>query len=205
MRRLRRIKRPLPAITAAVFACSVAAADEFDIDQEVQAGIDAWQRGDLIGAMTHYQKAAEAGSPIAQAKLGWILDNSNDDTQAVQWYEASAAQSHAAGQFGLGEMYAKGEGVEKDVDKAIELYISAATGGHPQARRVLANAYENGALGREIDRAEALRWLQLAANDDDLASVRRLVSIYRDGGLGLDPDAGLADEWQMRLDTLSAE
>lgn len=170
----------------------------------MQAGLDAWQAGDMIGALSHYHVAAEAGLALAQAKLGYIYDQSNDDEKAVHWYREAAMQEHPDGEFGLGEMYAKGEGVEQDFDLAVEMYMRAAAGGHAQARRVLANAYEHGALDRETSAAEALRWLTLAANSGDTNAMNRMVSLYRDGGLGVKPDPAEAEQWQARVDAAQA-
>lgn len=169
-----------------------------DPETEMQAGLEAWQAGDMIGAMNHYHVAADAGLAQAQAKLGYIYDISNQDEMAVRWYREASIQHDPDGEFGLGEMYAKGEGVEQDVEMAVEMYIRAAVGGHAQARRVLANAYERGALGRNVDEAEALRWLRLAAESGDANAMVRLASLYRDGGLGIEPDSAEAEKWQTR-------
>ena len=130
-------------------------ADDAKIDADVQAGIDAYDRGDLMAALSHYGKAAEAGSALAQARLAWIHDISEEDEAAVKWYRASADQGHPDGQYGLGEMYAKGEGVEKNPDEALLWFTRAAENGHSQAQRVLVSAYENGLLGLTADPARA--------------------------------------------------
>lgn len=192
-------------LLALVCSGSVALAQGVDVDAEVQAGDDAFNRNDVMGAMRHYGKAAEAGSPDAQAKLAAIYDWSEDNAEAVALYRASAEQGHPAGQFGLGEMYAKGEGVERDFDTAVEWFMMAAVGGHAQAHRVLASAYETGDLGRDVDPAEALRWLTLAANNGDANATQRLVKVYRDGELGVKPDAGQSSAWQKKLDALPAQ
>lgn len=193
----------LEILCIAAAACCVvtAQAQERDAEAEALAGIEAWQRGDMIGALSHYHKAAEAGSALAQAKLGYIYDQSEDNEKAVRWYREAASQQHPEGEFGLGEMYAKGESVEQDLDTAVEFYMRAAVGGHAQARRVLANAYETGALGRQIDNAEALRWLTLAANSGDINAMRRMATLYSDGGLDVVPDPATAEQWQRRADT----
>ena len=175
-------------ITAASCWVMAASAADPDAEAEMQAGLDAWQAGDMIGAMKHYHVAAEAGIALAQAKLGYIYDQSNDDEEAVRWYREAAAQQHPDGEFGLGEMYAKGEGVDQDFEIAVEMYMRAAVNGHAQAQRVLANAYEHGTLARAVSKAEALRWLMLAANSGDINSMQRMASLYKDGGLGITPD-----------------
>jgi TPR repeat protein len=183
----------------------LSAASAADPEAEMQAGLDAWQAGDMIRALQHYHVAAEAGIALAQAKLGYIYDQSNDDEKAVHWYREAAAQQHPDGEFGLGEMYAKGEGVDQDFEVAVEMYMRAAVNGHAQSQRVLANAYEHGALGREVSRAEALRWLTIAANNGDINAMRRMASLYTDGGLGVTPDPAQAEQWQARISAAQAE
>jgi len=191
------LKKALCAVTAICWTLSAAAQDP---EAELQAGLEAWQAGDMVNAMNHYQVAADAGLAQAQAKLGYIYDVSNQDEMAVHWYRKASMQHDPDGEFGLGEMYAKGEGVDQDFDVAIEMYMRAAVGGHAQARRVLANAYEHGAFGRKVDEAEALRWLRLAADSGDADAMLRIASLYRDGGLGVIPSPALAEQWQTRAD-----
>lgn len=199
---LNKTKKLVWVIVASGWTFAASAADP---DAAMQAGLDAWQAGDMIGALQHYHVAAEAGIALAQAKLGYIYDQSNDDEKAVHWYREAAAQQHPDGEFGLGEMYAKGEGVDQDFEIAVEMYMRAAVNGHAQAQRVLANAYEHGALGREVSRAEALRWLTLAANGGDISAMRRMASLYTDGGLGVTPDPARAEQWQARVDAAQSE
>ena len=135
--------------------CVPAMGDDMSIEADVQAGIDAYDRGDLMAAIGHYGKAAEAGSALAQARLAWIHDLSEENVAAVKWYRASADQGHPDGQYGLGEMYAKGEGVEKNLDEAFLWFTRAAENGHAQAQRVLISAYENGLMGLIADPAKA--------------------------------------------------
>ena len=154
--------------------CVPAMADDVSVEADVQAGIDAYDRGDLMAALSHYGKAAEEGSALAQARLAWIHDLSEENEAAVKWYRASADQGHRDGQYGLGEMYAKGEGVEKNSEEAALWFTRAADNGHAQAQRVLIDAYENGHLGLDADPAKAAMLKskldqQLAAAAEDKA------------------------------------
>ena len=193
------------ALCVAAAICWMVSASAEDPEAEMQAGLEAWQAGDMVGAMNHYQVAADAGLAQAQAKLGYIYDVSNQDEMAVRWYREASMQNDPDGEFGLGEMYVKGEGVDQDFDMAIEMYMRAAVGGHAQARRVLASAYERGALGRDVNAAEALRWLRLAADSGDANAMRRMAGLYRDGGLGVKPDSAMAEQWQARADALQEQ
>ena len=60
---------------------------------DLQAGIEAFNRGDLPGAMTLYEVAAESGLPEAQVRLAFLLDYAEENDKAVHWYRAAADQS----------------------------------------------------------------------------------------------------------------
>ena len=133
-----------------------ARADE--VADNLQAGIEAFNRGDLPGAMVLYERAAEAGSPEAQVRLAYLLDYAEDNDRAVHWYRAAAEQEYPEGLAGLAGMYAKGEGVAQDSTRARELFEKAAEAGHAGSVRVLISAYEKGELDVEKDATQAAYW-----------------------------------------------
>jgi len=134
-------------------------------EEDLQAGIDAFNQGDVNAAMVLYRAAADAGLAEAQTRLAYILDYSEDDDGAVTWYRAAAQQGDADGQLGLGEMYAKGEGVDRDLAKAFEFIELAAANGHQSAIRILIRAYEDGGLGRQADPERAAYWQKRLATE----------------------------------------
>lgn len=131
---------------------------------DLQAGIDAFNRGDLPGAMALYEKAAEAGSPEAQVRLAYLLDYAEDNEMAVHWYRAAADQDYPDGIGGLAEMYAKGEGVPKDLAKARELFEKAGEAGHAPSIRVLITTYEQGGLDVDKDESKLAYWKEQQAS-----------------------------------------
>jgi len=135
----------------------VAEEQQEEVD-DFQTGLDAFNRGDLPGAMTSFRVAAEAGSDEAQVWLGYILDQSEENEESVRWYRAAADQGNIDGIAGLAEMYAKGEGVDKDLDQARALFEKAAEAGHAGSIRVLVAAYEKGGLGIEADATQMAYW-----------------------------------------------
>jgi len=149
--------------TAILFAGPVAAIA--GPEEDLRAGIDAFNQGDVVAAMALYRVAADAGLAEAQVRLAYILDYSEDDVGAVTWYRAAAEQGNADGQIGLGEMYAKGEGTERDLEKAVEYIELAAESGHQRAIRVLSQAYENGGLGLQADPERAAYWKKRLATE----------------------------------------
>jgi TPR repeat protein len=115
-------------------------------------------RGDLVAALALWQRAAALGYAPAQARLGDILDKSEEDEEAVLWYRKAAAQDNAAGEYGLGQMYAKGEGVPKDQAQALAHTLRAARLNHVAAVTLMMEAYRAGGLGLAPDAAEAAVW-----------------------------------------------
>jgi TPR repeat protein len=132
--------------------------------EQLQAGIEAFNRGDLPGAMALYETAAEAGSAEAQVRLAYLLDYAEDNEQAVRWYRAAAAQEYPEGIAGLAGMYAKGEGVAQDSSQALELFEKAGEAGHEGSVRILISAYEMGELGVEKDATQAAYWREKQAS-----------------------------------------
>jgi|GEM_PF-1472592 len=115
-------------------------------------------RGNLLVSMELWRKSAQAGHAPAQARLGDILDTAEEDAEAVEWYRKAAAQGDAAGEYGLGQMYAKGEGVAKDLDQARSYTLKAAGKNHAPAMLQALEIYRVGALGGTVDKEQAAAW-----------------------------------------------
>ena len=115
-------------------------------------------RGNLVVAMSLWRKAAEEGYAPAQARLGDVLDTAEEDQEAVEWYRKAAAQGNAAGEDGLGQMYAKGEGVKQDFEMARTYILRAAEKNHVPAVKLMMESYRVGGLGLAIDKEKADEW-----------------------------------------------
>ncbi len=70
-----------------------------------------------------FRKAAELGDAEAQFIVGVA---SKDQAESAKWFRKAAEQGVAIAQQGLGNCYAKGEGVEKDDAEAVKWYRKAA-------------------------------------------------------------------------------
>lgn len=164
-------------------------------EEFLAAGREAHNSGDLIGAMAAYREAAVGGSAEAQVWLAWFLDHAEENAEAVSWYSAAAEQGDAGGMAGLAEMYAKGEGVERDPVRARQLFEQAAEAGHVRSMTVLAAAWEAGGLGLAADESRSGEWLLRAAREGDIRSMERVAAAYESGALGLAADKTQADYW----------
>ena len=74
----------------------------------------------------------------------------------------------------LGRCYQNGEGVEKDLKKAVQYYTLAANQEHANARCNLGRCYQNG-KGVEKDLQKAVEYYTLAANQEDAETQNRAI------------------------------
>lgn len=136
---------------AAPFASAGPAEDAEQAEKE-------FARGNLVTALSLWRKAAESGHAVAQARLGDVLDKADEDEEAVKWYRKSAEQGEPAGEFGLGGMYAKGEGVKQDYGQALKYISSAASKDFLPAMVVMRDIYKNGSHEQQANKAKFDEW-----------------------------------------------
>ena len=86
--------------------------------QNIQKGLEAYNRGDFATALREWQPLAEQGHAAAQYNLGRMYDIGQgvpqDDAEALKWYRKAVEQGHAAAQTDLGLMYGEGRGVSQE-------------------------------------------------------------------------------------------
>jgi uncharacterized protein len=161
-------------------------------------GTAAYDRGEMIEAQGLFERAANKGHSGAQARLAEILDRSEFNLEAFQWYQKSAAQGDVDGMYGLVTMFIGGEGVEVNIPEARRFAMLAAQGGHEMAMTMVWRAFVKGGLGltvAERTNAETLKWLQLAVDAGDANAMAALGNGYAAGSFGLPVDAVKAAEW----------
>lgn len=100
---------------------------------DFQAGLNAYQKGDYVGAAKEWRPMAEGGDPIAQYNLGLLyLDGHGvpqSTAEAASWFRRAAEQDYTEAQHNLGAMYGSGQGVKRDYVQAYKwLNICAAKG-----------------------------------------------------------------------------
>jgi len=100
---------------------------------DFRTGLDAYQKGDFVGAAKEWRPLAEQGDPEAQFNLGLLyLDGHGvpqSSAEAANWFRRAAEQDYAAAQHNLGAMYGSGQGVKRDYVQAYKwLNICAAKG-----------------------------------------------------------------------------
>src|SRR5262249_33199032 len=129
---------------------------------DMDAAMDAYDRGDYQTAADLFRPEAEKGNAEAQYMLGAIYNDgglgSRDYGAAARWYAKAADQGQADAQNSLGYLYDFGLGVPRDQTKAESLYEKAAVAGNTLARNNI--AYEWALHGRRL--SEALNYAREA-------------------------------------------
>lgn len=105
--------------------------------------------------------------------------------------EAEAGDPKA--QTGLGFMYFKGRGVDKDPKEAFKWYSKAAEQGNAFAQSEIGIMYMNGEVVAQ-DYEEAVRWFRLAA-DQGYAGAQRLLATMYARGHGVNQSDEEAQRW----------
>ncbi|RUS32362.1 kinase-like domain-containing protein [Jimgerdemannia flammicorona] len=113
------------------------------------------------------EKAAEAGSLLAQMGLSWMYMNGagieKDPDAAFQWFSRAAQAGNANAQNSLGYCYFAGVEVDQDYGMAARWYLRAAEAGSLQGMKNIGVCYISG-RGAKADVAAAFRWFSKAAS-----------------------------------------
>jgi TPR repeat protein len=94
---------------------------------------------------------------------------------------ASANAGDAAAQVLVGESYAAGKGVERDLKQAAEWYRKAAEKGNVAGQVHLAALYRDGGKGFARDMVQAAAWYRSAAEQGDAGAQGTLGLLYSVG------------------------
>jgi TPR repeat protein len=95
--------------------------------------------GNLKAAIQSYRQALELqpSFPDARYRLALVLKITNSDQEAAQLMEEAALGGVPQAQFFLGNAYRSGQGVEKNLARAIAWWMHAAEFGHQRAAESL--------------------------------------------------------------------
>jgi len=146
-------------------------------------------------ALAKLRNKAEAGDPVAQNNLALYLSKQPNPefSEIVKWLSLAANQGYAPAQFGLGNQYVLGNGVEMNPEKALDWYHRAAEQDHPEALYRLAGMYVQG-KGVAADPQAGLKWGRRAAECGHAKAQFSLGMDYYEGKL-LKQDFVEAHKW----------
>lgn len=128
--------------------------------------INAWAPRREAEAAAWFRKAAFQGFPRAQVNLGFSLEQTGRTAakkEAARWYRCAAEQGFAAGQHHLARHFETGDGMPRDIAKAVFWYVKAMNQDYAAAQFAFGRLRRDGiGLPRNIE--EAKRLFRLAAN-----------------------------------------
>ena len=146
---------------------------------ELEAGVEAYDRGDYATALKEWRPLAEQGDADAQLGLGAMYFYGQgvpqDYAEAVKWYRLAAEQGQADAQIALGFMYYFGHGVPQDYVQAHMWYSLAAERSSPGEDRDQLISYR--------DEVEAKMSPEQIAEAQRLARARGAILCPMFGGL----------------------
>ena len=162
-------------------------AAQADDAEDMARANDFYDKQQMVDAIPIFMKLAEKNYLPAQTRLGDIMDYTEEDEQAVGWYIMAAFQGDAAGAYGLGRMYANGDGIKRDNGQALYWIKLAAGKDDLNAIKALEAAYRTGAdsgLEVAIDLKQSQFWetkrkpleeARKKADEEKIAAIRKVL------------------------------
>ena len=104
----------------------------------------------------------------------------NVENDLAEQYRISAEKGSAEAQYQLARRYEEGDGLSKDIDEALKLYLKAAEQGHCGAQLRLGHIYYWGEDVKQ-DYNESNKWYRQAAEQGDMCAQYCLGLAYTEG------------------------
>jgi hypothetical protein len=118
-----------------------------------------------------------------------------DDGEAVLWFQRAADQGFAPSKLELGRMYYRGQGVERNFEKAVELWRSLADEGVAEGQTALGFMYESGyGVAKDVD--QAVRLYEEAAAQGQKEAIQNLATLYASGRRGEEDFQKARELWE---------
>lgn len=136
---------------------------------------------DLSRAAQLMVRAAEAGDPDAQTRLGMMYQTGtgvpHDAALALHWYQLGAAGGSLGAKVNMGILFARGTGVRQDPAVAMQLFREAVDKGYAAGAAYLGEMYFLG-CGIPADHAAAEKWFAKGMKMHDPTSTYDLGILY---------------------------
>lgn len=154
-------------------------------------------------AYSWFKKAAAKGHPDAQVKMAemhrmGLGDGGLNYERAFGLFSQAAKSGHPRGEYGVGDMYLRGQHVEKNIATGFTMIERSAKQGYAEAQYTLGVMCANKAIPiTELSEAQIERrkhvmmgefWLLKAAEQDHQHAMGRIVELYNRGLSPTTPD-----------------
>lgn len=140
-----------------------------------------WTNEEQDKALETFKSGYAAGLTYLSLDISRVYEDIADYKQRDKWLDIAIAHNVTGSYFFAGEKYYSGSGVEKDLNKAIELFEKGFEKEDGKCAVSLAELYANGE-GVEKNITKAIELYVLAANEyDDPIAASRLGQMYFNG------------------------
>ena len=151
---------------------------------------------DYAEAAKWLRAPAEEGDLNAQTFIGSVYTRSDDNwqldyTEAVRWFGLAAGQGSERAIVALAGLYHNGLGVDRDFERAMELYREGSNDSTAQFN--IGIMYRQGE-GVSVDLEEAAEWIERAAEQGNPQAQHEIGKMYWDGA-GLRPNKVTGHMW----------
>ncbi len=140
-----------------------------------------------------YKKILDENS-YAQLRMGTYNVEKKDYKKAVEYLNQAIDNKNAYANLALAFLYYKGDGVEKDINKAFKL-LSDASNIDPNAAYQLSRFYLQG-INTKVDINKGIDLLEFAASKNLLAAQKMLVKIYSEGMFSQEKNPKKSKQWE---------
>ena len=173
------------SIVAAMCATAVADGQKFDASTPTEQ-LKALATGGDAGAMLEYGRSLVEG-----------LGVDTNTTEGLDWLRKAASAGQTQAWYVIGFVYANGVGVELDLAEAVQYFRKGAEAGSADCQTSMGMLYQAGdkiPSGMKAAPAEAVKWYQMAAEQDHTEAIQHLAVIYA-RGQDLERDNAKALKW----------
>ena len=140
-----------------------------------------------------YRKILNENS-YAQLRMGTYSVEKKDYKKAVEYLNQAIENKNPYANLALAFLYYKGDGVEKDINKAFKL-LSDASSVDPTAAYQLSRFYLQG-INTKVDVEKGIDLLEFAASKNMLTAQKMLVKIYSEGMFSQEKNPKKAKQWE---------
>lgn len=151
------------------------------------AGVKAYDEQEFSLAFRLFEPLAKHGHSASQYYLGVLYDMDVEQRNArvaYQWYRLAAMGGDDRAQHNLAVAYAKGDGVEYDLGKAMKWWMISSLQGNADSQYNLGILYAMGQGEIEKNIIKAMKWWRKAASSGDAVAQFNLGTIYANGDGG---------------------
>ena len=148
---------------------------------------------DIDNKLFCYRKIVNENS-YAQLRMGTYSVEKKDYKKAIDYLNQSINNKNAYANLALAFLYYKGEGVEKDIDKAFQL-LKDSSDVDPNSAYQLSRFYLQG-INTKVNVDKGIDLLEFAASKNLLVAQKLLINIYSEGMFSQEKDPKKVKQWE---------